>query len=182
MSSANSARPERLNAGFSIRPANLGDVLVIVHHRRAMFEEMGVSDVQALDDMEIKFKEWVTEKLKCGDYLGWLASDEKGRVVAGAGLWLMEWPAHPLDLTGTRGYILNVFTEYSYRLNGLARRLVLTILDWCREQEIQTVSLHASEDGRSLYEGLNFRPTNEMRLQFSSEHVEIHRVVVYGQR
>ena len=35
---------------------------------------------------------------------------------------------------------------------------------WCREQGYKTVSLHASEDGRHLYEALGFKPTNEMRL------------------
>jgi hypothetical protein len=39
------------------------------------------------------------------------------------------------------------------------------ILDWCRENGVDTIILHASAEGRSLYESLGFQATNEMRLR-----------------
>ncbi|MBI3742580.1 MAG: GNAT family N-acetyltransferase, partial [Chloroflexi bacterium] len=51
------------------------------------------------------------------------------------------------------------------RRKRLARKLTTTILDWCRANNIRTVILHASDDGRALYESLGFKPTNEMRLE-----------------
>lgn len=39
-----------------------------------------------------------------------------------------------------------------------------TMIDWCRHEGFTHVSLHASADGRSLYESLGFEPSNEMRL------------------
>jgi GNAT superfamily N-acetyltransferase len=59
---------------------------------------------------------------------------------------------------------MNVFTEPEYRRLGLARRLMVTMLDWLRQEKFGTVSLHASEYGRSLYESLGFEATNEMRM------------------
>jgi hypothetical protein len=44
--------------------------------------------------------------------------------------------------------------------------LVETIVHWCRAQGFRSVTLHASEHGRSLYHGLGFVETNEMRLVF----------------
>ena len=41
---------------------------------------------------------------------------------------------------------------------------MLTMIDWCRREGFAFVSLHASKDGRHLYDGLGFKPTNEMRL------------------
>jgi hypothetical protein len=38
------------------------------------------------------------------------------------------------------------------------------MIAWCREQGYKTVALHASDEGRPLYESLGFQPTNEMRL------------------
>jgi hypothetical protein len=38
------------------------------------------------------------------------------------------------------------------------------VLAWTRSKGIETVVLHASDDGRQLYESLGFLPTNEMRL------------------
>jgi len=39
-----------------------------------------------------------------------------------------------------------------------------TIVEWCRGEGFGYVSLHASKDGRLLYETMGFQPTNEMRL------------------
>jgi hypothetical protein len=39
------------------------------------------------------------------------------------------------------------------------------MLEWCRAERFTAVALHASVDGRALYDELGFTPTNEMRLQ-----------------
>jgi hypothetical protein len=36
---------------------------------------------------------------------------------------------------------------------------------WCRAQGYAGVSLHATDEGRPLYESMGFAPTNEMRLR-----------------
>jgi hypothetical protein len=48
---------------------------------------------------------------------------------------------------------------------GLARQLMLLMIQWLKEQGFSSVSLHASDAGRHLYETLGFIPTNEMRLR-----------------
>ncbi len=149
---------------FSIRRATVGDAAIITHHRRSMFADMGERDMKKLDAMSASFKDWVTKRLACGEYLGWLVVNEQGAVVAGAGLWLLAWAPTPGDQAGQRGYIFNVYTQPAYRRRGLARRMMQTILDYCRENKMNVVALHASDQGRSLYESLGFKPTNEMRL------------------
>ena len=57
-----------------------------------------------------------------------------------------------------------MYTEPDFRRQGLARRVLETMLAWCREQEIVRVYLHASDEGRPLYESLGFEATNEMKL------------------
>ena len=42
--------------------------------------------------------------------------------------------------------------------------LMRTLIDWCRAEGFNSVNLHASVDGRPLYEQLGFEATNEMRL------------------
>ena len=60
--------------------------------------------------------------------------------------------------------ILNMYVEREYRRRGIARALMLKMISWCRENRFTSVGLHASEEGRSLYEQLGFKSTNEMRL------------------
>jgi len=156
-----------MTESFAIRTATAADISTVVAHRRAMFEEMGYTDRAALDVMDEKFKTWVAEKIASIEYRHWFATNAAGAIVAGAGLWVMEWPAHPIDQSGRRGNILNVYTHRDYRRRGLAKRLTTLILDWCRENKIQTVILHASDTGRPLYESFGFHATNEMRIQLT---------------
>jgi GNAT superfamily N-acetyltransferase len=64
--------------------------------------------------------------------------------------------------------ILNVYTEPEFRRRGIARQIVVTILDWAQQRGLRTINLHASNEGRSLYEKLGFEATNEMRLKFDA--------------
>ncbi len=59
--------------------------------------------------------------------------------------------------------MLNVFTEPAWRRRGLAELLMRHILDWARQERLDRLVLHASDDGRPLYERLGFAATNEMR-------------------
>ena len=153
---------------FAIRTATGADIPTIVTHRRAMFEEMGYSDKNALDVMDTKFKPWVTRKMAGAEYRHWFATNAAGAIAAGAGVWVMEWAALPFDQSERRGNLMNVYTERDFRRLGLAKRLTSTILEWCRENKIETVTLQASDAGRAMYESLGFRATNEMMLQLVS--------------
>ena len=57
-----------------------------------------------------------------------------------------------------------MYTDPAHRRRGLARRLMETMIAWARAEGHATLYLHASDEGRGLYESLGFAPTNEMRL------------------
>lgn len=154
-----------MNESFTIRSATAADVATIVHHRRAMFEDMQYANREELDVMEARFSDWVRIRLERGEYKGWFVMAGEGEIVASAGLWLTEGPPHPTDPQRQRGNILNVYTLPAFRRQGMARHLMDFILDWCRANQIRTLVLYASTEGRSLYESLGFKPTNEMRMQ-----------------
>ena len=40
------------------------------------------------------------------------------------------------------------------------------MLDWCRDLGVTRITLHASDEGRPLYEAFGFASTNEMRLEW----------------
>jgi len=154
-----------LPEGFTIRRASTGDLETLVEHRRDMFQDMGYNDEVALNSMSSKFRVWLLHHMNAGDYHAWLASAPDGSIAAGAGLWLMDWPPHMVGDGARRGNILNVYTVENFRRRGLARQLMQAVLSWCSENSIDTIILHASTSGRSLYESMGFIPTNEMRLR-----------------
>ncbi len=153
-----------LPEGFTIRRASAADLETLVAHRREMFRDMGYSDDVTLDSMAAKFRGWLLQRMNSGDYFAWLAVAPDGPVAAGAGLWLMDWIPHMIGQGARRGNILNVYTHETFRRRGLARELMEAILVWCRENAIDTIILHASPQGKALYESMGFKSTNEMRL------------------
>ena len=66
--------------------------------------------------------------------------------------------------TGARGRIVNVFTEPNWRRRNVATLLLQRIIDWSRAENLDRLTLHASDAGRALYQRLGFVDTNEMRL------------------
>lgn len=154
---------------FPIRQGTLDDAETVVAHRRAMFREMGYRDDRALDTMCEAFRPWLERKMRCNEYLAWFAVDAGGAIAAGLGLWLMDWPPHMIGPGAPRGNILNVYTRPESRRMGLARRLIDAALAWCLLNRVRAVILHASDDGRRLYESLGFEATNEMRISLKLE-------------
>ena len=149
---------------FSIRRATADDLPTILFQRRSMFEDMGIRDRAALDAMNAAFAEWMNGRIERGEYCGWFVTDDRGAVLAGAGLWLQESLPSPRDVSPQRGYVMNVYTMPEHRHQGHARRLMDTIMEYVRGKGIRTVVLHASDAGRPLYESLGLRLTNEMRI------------------
>src|SRR5258708_7543201 len=97
-----------------IRPATVVAAETIATHRWAMFYEMGYRDGAALDAMVAAFLPWVRQRLTTTEYLAWLALAPDGAIVAGLGLWLMDWPPHMIGPGAPRGNILNVYTDPAF--------------------------------------------------------------------
>ena len=151
---------------IKIREAMPGEAAIILHHRRSMFRDMGEGTVEELDRMVEAARPWLARALADGSYRHWLALDSSNHVVGGGGVLLCPWPANPRDPCAQRAVILNVYTESEFRKRGVARQVMLVILDWLRAQGLRSVNLHASQEGRHLYEKMGFEATNEMRLKF----------------
>ena len=149
---------------ITIREAAIDDIAEIVRLRRSMYEDMRYNDAAALQAMSTLTSEYLSIAIPEGSLCAWLASDSD-RVIAGGAVLVTPGPAHPYDLECRRATILNVYTDPGYRRLGIARQLMKTMIAWCKDKGFARVTLHASDDGRHLYESLGFEPTNEMSLQ-----------------
>jgi GNAT superfamily N-acetyltransferase len=146
-----------------IRPAVLDDMEDLVRLRRLMFESMGHTDQAQLDASDVAARAYLLEALPNGIFRGWLAVTPGGEAVGSGGAVIDRHPPGPGNLTGQAGYIMNIVTVPAYRRQGIARRMMETILSWLAEHDVQHVSLHATQVGRPLYRDLGFVDSNEMR-------------------
>jgi GNAT superfamily N-acetyltransferase len=155
---------------FRIRFATLDDADVISWHRARMFQDMGELPSNLFEAFRAASCDELRHLLERGRYVGWLLSLENApnKIIAAAGVHLRRVLPHPSDNTATfahgrHGVIVNVFTEPEWRRKGLAGMLLKQIVDWAREEKLDRLLLHSSDDGRALYERLGFVGTNEMR-------------------
>jgi len=151
------------SADITIREATVDDIPEILRQRRRMYEDMQYTDAVALDAMCTLTADYLQTAIPGGSFHEWFACDGV-QPVAGGAVLITPWPAHAYDLECRRATILNVYTNPEYRRRGIARRLMETMIAWCKEQGLARVTLHASDDGRHLYESLGFENSNEMRL------------------
>ena len=149
---------------FETKLATVADAELIGEQRRRMFLDSVPTDDAQLERMIAKFVPWVRTKLEDGSYVGWLTSED-GRVVAGAGMWLMEFPPHWMHEEPVRAYLLNFYVDPEFRGQGLAHALLKTVIEETRRLGIKVVSLHASVFGKPLYERNGFELSNEMILR-----------------
>lgn len=147
---------------YTTRLATLEDAPVLAEMRRRMFLDMGKPDDERMQQVKEAFAAWVTDAIRRGIYLGWLVETAECQPVANAGLFLLEWPPHFRDIGVMRGYILNVWTHEDHRRRGIARGLMATVMSEARYRNIRVLTLHASDEGKQVYEKLGFRQSREM--------------------
>jgi GNAT superfamily N-acetyltransferase len=152
-----------MNLDYRIRQAVIDDAPIVARHRVAMFRDMGDLSVEEIPRLENASFVYMRQMMAERRYLGWLA-DREGEVVAGAGMIISQLLPRPGAIEGgAQALIVNVYCEPEHRRRGLARSLISAMLEWCKRERVAKVVLHASPDGRPLYESLGFVQTNEMR-------------------
>ena len=147
-----------------IREATVDDIPELLRHRRGMYEDMGYDDEESLVAMTDTSRPYLRDAMTNGTLHAWLAISEN-RVVAGGLIIVSPWLSHPYDRQCRQATVLNMYVDPEFRRRGIARRLMQTMIGWCRKEGFVNVSLHASKFGRPLYESLGFEPTTEMRLK-----------------
>lgn len=149
---------------WTLREATAADLPVLMRHRDAMWVEMGRVGPREHDPTSLAYGDWLAERMRRGTLKAFLAQDGNGNVLASGAVWVQDVqprPGHPRTMWG---YILSVYTEAAARRKGIARHVVQACIEWARAQGCTRACLHASDEGRPLYEELGFEPTAEMWL------------------
>ena len=160
---------------FDIRLAVATDATLIAWQRARMFHEMEMIPDAFFDQFRELCETRLEELLGTNEYVGWLAYQphSPNDIVAGAGVQLRRVLPHPVGETldeiviaeGRHALVVNVWTEPPWRRRGLATSLIRAILEWGRAERLDRLVLHASDEGRLVYERLGFIQTNEMRFR-----------------
>jgi GNAT superfamily N-acetyltransferase len=156
---------------FAVRQAGVADIPLLAAHRAAMFRDMGHLAPHQEERLTQATAAYLRDALPREEYLAWVAEDSAtpAAAIGGAGVQLRPILPRPRpgenDLEfGPEAIVLNVYVEPAWRRRGVAEALMRTVLAALASRGIRRIVLHASDEGRPLYERLGFIQTNEMRL------------------
>jgi GNAT superfamily N-acetyltransferase len=159
-------------SSYDLREATLADAPILARQRRLMFDSIDALPADLADLLEAAILRYVAQAMPAGTFRSWIV-EHQGAVVAGGGLQLRTLMPRPGYVYGEpEGLIVSMWTDPEHRRRGLGRKIVEAILAWGRANGVRRFTLHASNDGRPLYELYGFRATNEMRLELRSTSPE----------
>ncbi len=154
-------------ANIIFRKATPADIEDLVRLRIAFLKEVQKPETRQIDDTTLaeSLRNYFTDSVANDTFVAWLAIHE-GEIVATSGLCFFQIaPGFTLQ-NGKIAYILNIFTLPKWRGIGLGKQIFECILQEAKDRGYKRISLHASDDGRPIYEKFGFRLTSdEMELR-----------------
>jgi ribosomal protein S18 acetylase RimI-like enzyme len=120
-----------------------------------MFESMGV-DIGATP-WEAACVSFFRRRLGVDDVVGVVVDAPNGHGLASSGvIEIAERIPGPRRPTGRSGYISTISTDPRYQRQGLARAVMDALVSLASARGLDHVELHATEQGRRIYEKLGF--------------------------
>jgi GNAT superfamily N-acetyltransferase len=150
---------------FQVRPAVAADGEAFTVLRIELFRETGgIRSPEQAESLARATREAFAEGLRTGTCLAWLAFSHGGEAIGSAAMHLWSRLPSPQN-PGPEGYFAHLYIRPEWRRRGAGTALMEATLAEARRLRLGRIRLHATEDGRALYERLGFRlRTNDMEL------------------
>jgi GNAT superfamily N-acetyltransferase len=153
---------------YTVRVATVDDAAILARQRRLMFDAIERLPPDEGDALEAAVERFIRRTMPAGTFHARVV-EHRGEIVAGGGLQLRTLMARPGFVhEEPEGLIVSMWTDPAHRRRGHGRRVVEALLACGRANGVRRFTLHASDEGRPLYELYGFQGTNEMRLTLDS--------------
>jgi len=158
-----------MNEKIKFEQSNTTDINQIIKLRLAYInEDFGNISMNKQIEIEKQLKKYFKEHL--GKDCIVFSAKENEIVIAIVILLIIEKPANPNFLSGKTGSVLSVYTIPEKRHNRIASKLMEMLLEYSKENKLDSIELKATQDGFNLYKKLGFSEENnkykEMKLIF----------------
>lgn len=128
------------------------EIPIFIEMRIAQLREEGAKEEI---DLKPNLEEYYKRHLQDGTFVSWLAYDED-TIVGTSGISFVEKPPYFGCPTGKIALISSMYTHPDYRRNGIAKTLLLKVIEEAREYGCSTVQITASKMGVFLYKSIGF--------------------------
>lgn len=153
--------PDAQEENARLRAATSADAPGLARMRYAFRASMG-SPIESEAVFVERCTRWMERRL-AGDtqWRCWLAEMD-GEMVGQLWLHVIEKIPNPVEELECHAYVTNVFVSPEVRSQGIGGRLIQTALDWCRDEQVDSVILWPTPRSRMLYERFGFKPDQDI--------------------
>ena len=128
------------------------------------FIEMRINQLReegAKEDIDLRpaLKDYYTRHMADDTFVSWLAVDGE-KIIGTSGMSIVEKPPYFGCPSGKIGLRSSMFTDKSYRRQGIARELLSRVVNEAKERGCGTVQITASDMGVLLYTNFGFTKNN----------------------
>lgn len=129
-----------------------------------IFIEMRINQLReegAKEDIDLHepLNSYYSKHMKEGTFVAWLALDGD-KIIGTSGMSFVEKPPYFGCPSGKIGLLSSMFTDDAYRRRGIARELLMRVVEEAREYGCGTVQITASDMGVKLYTAFGFVHNN----------------------
>ena len=150
---------------FCLAYGTLDDLDLLVDHRLLMWKEIHPDMTERVEQSRELTRKWIGSKISEGSLTSLIVKNFEGRAVGSGCILVKEDQPRPGSSQMRYPYLLSMYTLPEYRKMGVASSIVKESIKWSRDNGFDRISLHASNQGKSIYEKFGFQQTNEMRLK-----------------
>ncbi len=151
---------------FVVHTGGLDDLELLLEHRQKMWEAIYPDKTDEIKEGEERTRRWIRDALQRGVLIPFIARDKTGNVAGSGCVLIREDQPRPSSDQIYNPYLLSVYTEKSFRNQGVATLILEESVKWSKKWGFDRMILHASPEGRPIYEKFGFKATNEMRIWF----------------
>lgn len=151
-----------------IRRATPSDAALLAEHRAAVWHEVGDWSVADLAPQIPVWTAFFHDRLADASYVAFMAEVDREAIGSGGVLIQLTIP-RPGMRSDRAGRVQSLYVRPSARGNGVARTIVARLLSYAREVELVSLSLHPSDEARSLYAAAGFEAADEMVLRLTEK-------------
>lgn len=143
----------------AIRLATADDTETVLHLRLAFIADIRGVDPASFPPAFVEVtRAYLHDVSALGRIRSWLAVDDAGEAVAVISVLRNDSPPLPERPLAHEGYIVNLWVAPHARRQGLARALLDAAMEGGPSWGLRGLYLHATDDGRPLYEQTGFVP------------------------
>ena len=143
---------------IEIRKVDLSDLGLLLEWRmRVLSEAFADYENHDADIIRENNEKYYMEHLKNDTHTACFAIDRKSEKVVGCGgiCYQKEMPS-PDNITGTNGFLMNIFCVPEYRGNGTGRKIIEYLVNDARNRGTEKIYLESSEIAKDLYKEIGF--------------------------